>query len=97
MFEMDPLFREMIRTLQAAKTSVEYELEILSQTEQVDQNSLERIAQSSAAFYVQAVGLVAMMGERDAEPEMIEQANDLVDYFEDTADRLERLAQLGRG
>jgi hypothetical protein len=94
---MAPLFREMVQTLQHTMASLETELELLSKAEAIDQRSLHRIAEVSASFYGQADDLLEMMLQRDAEMEMLSQASDLVTYFDDTAERLERLAQAGRG
>jgi hypothetical protein len=91
---MTPLFREMLQTLQDAMASMESELELLSKAEAIGQPSLQRLAEVSADFYVQADGLLDMMMERGAAPEMIGLADELVTYFEDTAERLERLAQV---
>ncbi len=97
MNDMAPLFREMLQTLQDGMAGLEAELELLSKAEAVDQRSLHRIAEVSASFYAQADDLLEMMLQRDSEMELLSQASDLVTYFEDTAERLERLAQAGRG
>jgi hypothetical protein len=90
---MDALLRELLRTLQDAMASMETELELLSKAEVIGQPSLQRLAELSGNFSVQAKGLLAMMLERKAEPELIDQADELVTYFKDTAERLERLVE----
>jgi flagellar hook-associated protein FlgK len=51
----------------------------------------------SGDFWQQADSLIDMMLDRSAEPELVAQASRLAEYFEDTAERLERLALAGRG
>lgn len=97
MADMDPLFREMLRTLQDARASVENELELLSKAEAIGQPSLQRLAEVSADFYGQAQSLFDMMEDRNVDPDLIGQAEELVTYFEDTAVRLERLAETSQG
>jgi hypothetical protein len=96
MADMVPLFREMIQTLQDARASVENELELLSKAEVIDSSTLQRFAEVSASFYGQADELLDMMLQGDAELELLSRASDPVIYSEDTAERLERLAQASR-
>ena len=90
---MARLFREMVQTLQQAMASLDNELEALSKAEVIDQTSLQRHAEVSADSYSQAEGLLEMMADRDADPELMREAEELAAYFEDTALRLEHLAQ----
>ena len=93
MAAIEPLFREMTRVLQNAMTSLEHELELLSKAEVIDRQSLQRLASMSADFYVQTEGLLNIMTDRDAQPDLISQADELFEYFGDTAERLARLVQ----
>ena len=97
MTDMAPLFREMLQTLQDAMASLEAELEGQCKAGVVDQDALQRLAEVSGDFWQQADSLLDMMLDRSAEPELLAQASRLVEYFEDTAERLERLARAGRG
>ncbi len=97
MSDMAPLFREMRQTLQDGMTGLEAELEGQFKAVVVDQDALQRLAEVSGDFWQQADTLLDMMLDRSAEPELVAQASRLVEYFEDTAERLERLARAGRG
>jgi hypothetical protein len=94
--DMVPLFRETIQLLQDAMARLENELELLSKAEVIDQRSLERLAQVSADLDVQSDRLLAKMLEHKADPDLIARAEELVTYFEDTAERLAHLAQAGQ-
>jgi hypothetical protein len=94
---MAPLFREMLQTLQDGMAGLEAELEGQSKADLVDQDALQRLAEVSGDFWQQADSLLDMMLDRSAEPGLVTQAATLAEYFEDTAERLERLALAGRG
>jgi hypothetical protein len=63
----------------------------------VDQDALQRLAEVSGDFWQKADTLLDMMLVQGSDPELLAQASRLVEYFEDTAERLERLARAGRG
>jgi hypothetical protein len=96
MADMAPLFRERLDTLQGAKAKLESELELLSKADAIDQPSLQRLTSTSSDLLAQAGGLLDRMVGRDTDADMVAQAEGLVEYFEDTAWRLERLASLGQ-
>jgi hypothetical protein len=97
MADMAPLFRERLQTLQEGMATLETELEAQSKAAVVDQDALQRLAEVSGDFWQQADTLLDMMLDQGAEPLLFTETATLVEYFEDTAERLERLARAGRG
>lgn len=97
MADMTPFFGETLQTLQDGMAALEAELEAQSKAAVVDQDALQRLAAVSGDFRQQADTLLDMMLDQGAEPQLFTQAATLVEYFEDTAERLERLARAGRG
>ena len=95
MADMAPLFRERLHALQEGMATLETELEAQSQAAVVDPDALQRLAEVSGDFWQQADTLLDMMLDRGAEPPLVSETATLVEYFEDTAERLERLARAG--
>ena len=96
MADMAPLFRERLHTLQEGMASLETELEAQSKAAVVDPDALQRLAEVAGDFWRQADSLLDMMLDQGAEPPLVSETATLVEYFEDTAERLERLARAGR-
>ena len=97
MADMTPFFRKRLDTLQQARANLESELEVLSKAVVVGQPALQRLAATSSHFFRQADSLLDTMLDRDADADMVAPAEELVEYFEDTARRLQRLVPKGQG
>lgn len=97
MSEMEPLFQEMIDTLRGARQAVGSELEALAAAQYVDRRSLVVLDGSVRGFAAQADALVVMMTERDAPDDLVDAAEELVDFFQGARERIETMLTLGHG
>jgi Asp-tRNA(Asn)/Glu-tRNA(Gln) amidotransferase C subunit len=92
---MDALFAEMLATLQEARRVVEDELQTLAQARFLDRDRLARVEVSAREYEEQADALAKMMSSRDAPEPLVDEAEDLFDYFRQIEERAEAIIEAG--
>ena len=96
MAEIEVLFSEMLATLQEGRRVVEDELQTLARARFLDRDRLARMEESARGFEEQADLLARMMVDRDAPEALVDEAEDLFDYFRQIEERVEGLIEVGQ-
>lgn len=92
---MDPLFQEMIGTLQEAREALRVELELL-QDQAFDSEALLRLLEATRSFADQADSLVLLITDRGAEEAWLSHANDLAAFFWETEETVAAMLGLAQ-
>ena len=93
---MEPLFEEMVATLRQARHALDSELEALRGARFLDRDSLARIEEAARGFEAQANSLAMMMSERAAPLPLIEEAEELFDFFRQVEERAATIVEAGQ-
>ena len=95
MTEMNLLFRQMMRTLRQARSAVQAEMDLHASAAPTDPAPLVHLQKSAEEFGDQAASLALMMKDRKAEKILVDEAEELARYFQET--ERQTLAVLGQG
>jgi hypothetical protein len=90
---MNALFPEMIVTLREARQALDSELEALKGAKFLDRDSLARVEEAELSLEEQADSLAMMTSDRDAPQALVEEAEDLFDFFRQVEERAEAIIQ----
>ena len=94
---MDHLFRQLTATLTQAQQAVEDELAVLAKEQAVDPDRLAHLGKSVGEFSYEADNLLVMMLERDADDDLLNVAEALVDFFRHAHERIAAQTESGPG
>jgi hypothetical protein len=87
----------MLTTLQEARRVIEDELQARAQARFLDRDRLARVEVSARGYEEQADALARMMSSRDAPEPLLDEAEDLFDYFRQIEERAEAIVEAGQG
>ena len=96
MVEMDARFAEMIATLREARQAVEEELRALEGAKFLDRDSLARVEESARSFEEQVDSLAEMMTSQGAPEDLLNEVEDLFDFFRQVEERAEAIIEAGQ-
>lgn len=94
MAETDAPFAEMISTLEGARLAVQADLESLLHSTPWDVSALAKLHKAVCSFASQADSVFVLMITRNVSERLMDQVEDLVDFFQDAKQRIaSRLSQ----
>lgn len=96
MADPNPLFIQLIATLDEERQAIREDLQQVVRLGTVDVLPLERIRRSLVELEAQAQALIAMMLERDASVGEMDQAQDLAAFFQYVSTQVTSLIELAR-
>ena len=96
MADMDGPFAEMIETLREAKQAVDSELREIEGARFLDRDRLARVEESARGFEEQVNSLAEMMTNQGATQELLEEVEDLFDFFRQIEERAEAIIEKGQ-
>ncbi len=95
MADLDAVITEMISTLQEARQAVRGQMSRILETPATGPE-MRRLQSAILDFEDQAGSLLAMMSDRDPEDLEVQDAQDLLEYFQYTGARLTAMAEMSR-
>lgn len=95
MSDLDAVITEMVNTLQVARQVVRTQMSRIPGTPATEPD-LRRLQSAILDFEDQAGSLLAMMTDRDPEDLEVQDAEDLLEYFQYTGARVTAMAEMSR-
>ena len=91
--ENDARFAESLATLRDARRVIQGELQAIAEARFLDRDRLALVEESARSFEEQADALARMTVGQDAPEALVDEAEDLFDYFRQIEERIEAMIE----